>query len=69
MSRCNAWGCLYGEPVQSSELSTLWTSLVVTVSLNTKLPQDCIEGGNKAKRMLGFMDRNFRFKVREVIMI
>ncbi len=42
--------------------------LGVTITLNLKFSQQCKEAAGKAKRMLGFIKRNFSFKNKDIIL-
>ncbi len=42
--------------------------LVVTIALNRKFSQQCKDADGKANRMLGFINRNFFFRNRNIIL-
>ncbi len=42
--------------------------LGVKIASNLKFSQECVDVANKANRMLGFINRNFLFKNKDVIL-
>ncbi len=40
----------------------------VTITSNLKSPKHCKEAASKANRMLGFINRNFSFKKKDIIL-
>ncbi len=42
--------------------------LSVSIASNLKFPQQCKDAAGKANRMLGFINRNFSFKKKDIIL-
>ena len=53
---------------QTLENTASVKDLGVTISQNLKFSQQCNEAANKANRMLGFINRNFTFKSKDIIL-